>query len=240
MNKPQNKPESGIRESLLYALDVEGTFGVERLPRGGRSARQDRRQPSAGGAWDDLEARVGTCTACDLHKRRTKPVFGEGDRKADLMFVGEAPGRDEDLSGRPFVGRAGQLLTRMIDPMGLERSQVFIANIIKCRPPQNRTPAVDEIARCVPFLEEQIAAVAPRVIVTLGSPATRTLLATEQTITALRGRVYPYPGNEKIAVVPTFHPAYLLRNEAQKTKSWHDLKLAMEILAGPIENRVGT
>ncbi len=163
------------------------------------------------------------------------PVFGEGDRSANLMFVGEAPGRDEDLSGRPFVGRAGQLLTRMIHAMGFERSQVFIANIIKCRPPQNRTPAVDEIATCIPFLEEQIASIEPRVIVALGSPSARTLLSTERTITALRGGTYPFPKNDRIVVVPTFHPAYLLRNEAEKPKTWHDLKLALEVLG----NRTG-
>ncbi len=244
----QNKPQSGIRESLLYALDVEGSFGVDRLPSGrnrktsGRNRKTSGRnrktqiplspQP-AGEAWDNLGARVDACTACVLHKTRTLPVFGEGDQKADLMFVGEAPGRDEDLSGRPFVDRAGQLLTRMIGPMGFERSQVFIANIIKCRPPQNRTPAVDEIAHCIPYLEEQIAAIEPRVIVALGSPAARTLLATERTITALRGRVYPYPRNEQIAVVPTFHPAYLLRNAAEKPKTWNDLKLAIDILGSP-------
>jgi len=223
----QNRPEADIRESLLYSLDMEGAFGVDRLPIGRRPRSSP---PPAVNAWDNLKARVDRCTACALHTTRTLPVFGEGDPKADLMFVGEAPGRDEDLSGRPFVGRAGQLLTKMIGAMGLERPGVFIANVIKCRPPGNRTPAVDEISRCLPFVEEQIAAIEPRVIVTLGSPATRTLLATERTITTLRGRVYPYPGNERISVVPTFHPAYLLRNEAEKPKSWHDLKLAIEIL----------
>jgi uracil-DNA glycosylase family 4 len=168
------------------------------------------------------------CSRCKLHKLgRRQIVFGVGNPDADLMFVGEAPGADEDEQGIPFVGRAGQLLTKMIAAMGFERDQVYIANVIKCRPPQNRPPETDEIGSCQPFLYRQIDAVRPRVIVALGSFAARTLLQTEQSISRLRGTVYDFRGAK---LVPTFHPSYLLRSPDRKRDAWNDLKTARALL----------
>ena len=169
---------------------------------------------------DDL----GECTRCGLHRNRTNIVFGVGDPKARLVFVGEGPGADEDLRGEPFVGRAGQLLTRIIESMGMERKHVYIANVVKCRPPENRTPLPDEIATCSPFLFQQIMAIRPRVVVCLGTPAAQTVLGTRDTITRLRGTFHDIGG---IRVMPTFHPAYLLRNPSAKREVWDDMKKVM-------------
>jgi len=154
-------------------------------------------------------------------------VFGVGNPDADLMFVGEAPGADEDIQGIPFVGRAGQLLTKMIQAIQLERDQVYIANVIKCRPPDNRNPEPDEIETCQPFLFRQIAAVRPKVIVALGSFAAKTLLKTQDSISRLRGRVYDFQGAK---LIPTFHPSYLLRSPQFKREAWEDLKKARALL----------
>jgi DNA polymerase len=154
-------------------------------------------------------------------------VFGVGSPTAELMFVGEAPGADEDIQGVPFVGRAGQLLTKMIEGMGFRRDDVYIANVIKCRPPENRNPDPDEVATCEPFLFRQIASIQPKVIVALGSFAAKTLLKTQSPISRLRGRVYEYHGAR---LVPTFHPSYLLRSPGQKREAWEDLKLALSLL----------
>lgn len=167
---------------------------------------------------------LGDCQRCGLHKGRQQLVFGVGHSQADLMFVGEAPGRDEDLQGEPFVGKAGQLLTRMIEAMGLRREEVYICNIIKCRPPNNRDPEPDEVASCEPFLRQQIEAIAPRLIVALGNFAARTLLRSELGITRLRGSFHRYQG---IPLMPTFHPAYLLRNPEAKRPAWSDLQAVM-------------
>lgn len=230
-----------IREALLFRLGGEAAFDIDRLPYPGPAlpgARAPRREeeapgPPAGAGLDALREKALLCTSCPLFRTRKNVVFGEGNPEADLLFVGEAPGRDEDLSGRPFVGRAGKLLTRMIAAMGRSRSDVYIANVLKCRPPGNRTPNIEEIAACRHFLRAQIERIAPRVIVALVAPAARTLLAADQGISALRGRSWPYPADPTIPVVPTFHPAYLLRKEFEKPKAWQDLKLAMEILAEP-------
>ena len=173
-------------------------------------------------------ADLGDCTRCKLHAQgRKQIVFGVGSPTADLMFVGEAPGADEDVQGIPFVGRAGQLLTKMIEAMGFTRDDVYIANVIKCRPPENRNPDPDEIDSCEPFLLRQIAAIEPKVIVALGSFAAKTLLKTQSPISRLRGRVYAYQGAK---LVPTFHPSYLLRSPGQKREAWEDLKLALSLL----------
>ncbi len=174
-----------------------------------------------------IRAEIGDCTRCRLHKGRTHLVFGVGNPNAALMFVGEGPGADEDLQGEPFVGRAGQLLTRMIEAMGLTRSDVYIANCVKCRPPGNRNPEPDEIATCIPFLKKQIEAINPRVIVCLGKFAAQTLLQTEIPITKLRGDFFDY-GCTKI--MPTYHPAFLLRNPNMKRAVWEDLKKVMSYL----------
>jgi DNA polymerase len=167
---------------------------------------------------------IGDCRRCRLCEKRTNVVFGVGDPRARLMFVGEGPGADEDAQGEPFVGRAGQLLTKIIEAMQIGRPDVYIANIVKCRPPENRTPLPDEVATCAPFLFRQIAAIRPRVIVCLGTPAAQTLLGTRETITRMRG-VFREVGG--IKVMPTFHPAYLLRNPAAKREVWEDMKQVM-------------
>lgn len=170
---------------------------------------------------------IGDCTRCKLHKGRTKIVFGTGNSKADLMFVGEGPGRDEDLSGEPFVGRAGKLLTDMIKAMGLQREDVYIANVVKCRPPENRLPEKDEITTCSPFLMRQIDTIKPKVICTLGSCSAQTLLQTAQGISKLRGEWFDFRGAK---LMPTYHPAYLLRNPAAKPEVWKDLQKVMAVL----------
>jgi len=173
---------------------------------------------------------LGDCTRCQLHVLgRRQIVFGVGNPNADLMFVGEAPGADEDVQGIPFVGRAGQLLTRIIEAIDLRRDDVYIANVIKCRPPNNRDPEPQEVVTCQPFLFRQIDAIAPRVIVALGSFATRALLDTRDPISRLRGRVYPYRGARLVA---TFHPAYLLRDPRRKREAWEDMKTVRALLRG--------
>lgn len=174
-----------------------------------------------------IREEMGDCERCRLHEKRTNIVFGVGDPKARLMFIGEGPGGDEDRRGEPFVGRAGQLLTRIIEAMGLQRRQVYIANVVKCRPPENRTPLPDEVITCSPFLFRQIAAIRPRVIVCLGTPAAQTVLATRETITRMRGAFREVDG---IRIMPTFHPAYLLRNPAAKKDVWEDMKEVMACL----------
>ena len=178
-----------------------------------------------------LRAEIGpACTRCKLHTLgRKQVVFGVGHPDADLMFVGEAPGADEDQQGEPFVGRAGQLLTRIIEAIGLKREQVYIANVIKCRPPGNRNPEPDEVEQCEPFLFRQIDVVKPKVVIALGKFAAQCLLKTNEPITRLRGRVFNYRG---ASLIPTFHPAYLLRNPQAKRDVWEDMKKARAILQG--------
>ncbi len=171
---------------------------------------------------------IGDCTRCKLHTLgRQLVVFGVGNPNADLMFVGEAPGADEDVQGIPFVGRAGQLLTKIIEAIDLKREEVYIANVIKCRPPGNRNPEPDEIAQCEPFLFRQIDSIKPKVIVTLGKFAAQTLLRTEDPISRIRGRIFDYRGAK---LIPTFHPAYLLRNPSSKREVWEDMKLVRSLL----------
>jgi uracil-DNA glycosylase len=174
-----------------------------------------------------IRAEIGDCTRCKLHSGRTNLVFGVGNPAADLMFVGEGPGADEDEQGEPFVGRAGQLLTQIIKAMGFAREDVYIANVVKCRPPNNRNPEPDEIARCWPFLQAQIASIQPKVIVALGKFAAQTLLGTETPISRLRGRFHEMGDT---VVMPTFHPSYLLRTPAAKRDVWEDMKMVMEKL----------
>ena len=174
-----------------------------------------------------VREQLGDCTRCKLHGGRTTLVFGVGNPEAELMFVGEAPGRDEDLQGIPFVGRAGQLLTKIIEAIDLQRDDVYIANVIKCRPPDNRNPAPDEVRTCEPFLFAQIDAIRPRVIVALGSFAARALLRTEDAISKLRGSVYDFRGAR---LIPTFHPAFLLRSPDRKRDVWEDMKKVRRIL----------
>ena len=172
---------------------------------------------------DDL----GECTRCKLHKHRNKIVFGDGNPKAELVFIGEGPGHDEDVQGLPFVGRAGKLLTQMIEAMGLQRSDVYICNVVKCRPPENRQPERDEIAACSPFLVRQIESIRPKVIVCLGATAAQMLLNTNRGISGYRGEWLDYRGTRLLA---TYHPAYLLRNPAAKSEVWKDLQKVMQVL----------
>ena len=175
-----------------------------------------------------VRADIGDCTRCKLHALgRRQIVFGVGNPAADLMFVGEAPGGDEDIQGEPFVGRAGQLLTKIIEAIDLKREDVYIANVIKCRPPGNRNPEPDEVDQCEPFLFRQIEIVKPKVIVALGKFAAQTLLRTLDPISRLRGRVYDYRGAK---LIPTFHPAFLLRNPSSKREVWEDMKVVRSLL----------
>jgi uracil-DNA glycosylase family 4 len=170
---------------------------------------------------------LGDCTRCKLHRGRTKLVFGDGNPKAELVFVGEGPGRDEDAQGLPFVGRAGKLLTQMIEAMGLQRRDVYICNVVKCRPPDNRTPEKEEVETCSPFLLRQLDAISPKVIVCLGSVAAQTLLETNRGISHFRGQWLEFRGRKLMA---TYHPAYLLRNPSAKGEVWKDLQKVMAVL----------
>jgi uracil-DNA glycosylase family 4 len=175
---------------------------------------------------------IGDCTRCKLHGLgRTQIVFGVGNSNADLMFVGEAPGADEDIQGVPFVGRAGQLLTKMIEAMGFTRDEVYIANVLKCRPPGNRNPEPDEIATCEPFLFRQLESIEPKVVIALGAFAARTLLKTDAPISRLRGRVFDFRGAK---LIPTFHPSFLLRSPGYKREAWDDLKMALSLMGRPV------
>jgi DNA polymerase len=181
--------------------------------------------PAAAETLEDIRAHIGDCQRCKLCRSRTNIVFGTGDPQARLMFIGEGPGQEEDRAGEPFVGAAGQLLNRIIEAIALRRQDVYIANVVKCRPPGNRLPEPDEIAACSPFLRRQIAAIRPLFICTLGSCAAQTLLNTSQAVSRLRGRFFDFEG---IRLLPTFHPAYLLRNPEKKREVWEDMKLLMK------------
>ena len=170
---------------------------------------------------------LGECTRCKIHKHRRTIVFGDGNPKAELVFVGEGPGADEDAQGLPFVGRAGKLLTQMIEAMGLERKDVYICNVVKCRPPENRTPEDDEVSTCSPFLFRQLEVISPKVIVCLGAVAAKTLLRTNRGISQFRGQWLDYRGSKLMA---TYHPAYLLRNPNAKGEVWKDLQKVMAVL----------
>ncbi|NTV96703.1 MAG: uracil-DNA glycosylase, partial [Thiobacillus sp.] len=184
--------------------------------------------------WDALRQAVATCTRCSLHETRTKAVFGVGDLQADWLIVGEAPGADEDRQGEPFVGQAGKLLDAMLAAIGQKRgANVYIANVLKSRPPGNRDPKPDEVAACIPYLERQIDLIRPKIILALGRFAAQSLLRTETSISRLRGRVHEYHG---VTMVVTYHPAYLLRNPADKSKAWEDLCLARSTLQSASSN----
>ena len=207
--------------------DIDGAAGGERPAQPGRYESLIPLTPVD--ALAAVRADIGDCTRCKLHTLgRKQIVFGVGNPQAALMFVGEAPGADEDIQGIPFVGRAGQLLTDIIEKgLKMPRSDVYIANVIKCRPPQNRNPEPDEVETCEPFLFQQIDIIKPKVIVALGKFGAQTLLRTLDPISRLRGRVFDYRGAK---LVPTFHPAYLLRNPSSKREVWEDMKLVLKLL----------
>ncbi len=214
------------REMGVTGLDsssLQPSAALQALPREGEAPA-----PDPDGLLEQLRVEeIGDCRRCKLCDGRTRIVFGDGSARARLMFVGEGPGSDEDRQGLPFVGRAGQLLNQIIKAMGFAREEVYIANIVKCRPPDNRVPQPDEVAACTPFLYRQIEIINPRVIVTLGSAAAQALLETTTGITKIRGTFREYRG---IRVMPTFHPAYLLRNPAAKKDVWEDMQKVMAFL----------
>jgi DNA polymerase len=201
-----------IIDSLHSYLEHLRVIGVQVLP---------LTEKKGGHTLEDVRAELGDCKRCKLHRTRRTIVFGEGNPKATLMIIGEGPGYDEDVQGRPFVGKAGQLLTKIIQSIHLQREDVYITNIVKCRPPQNRNPEPEEIGSCNPFLLQQINSIQPKIICTLGTFATHTLLNTSAKITELRGKSYDLRG---IKVFPTYHPAYLLRNPDRKREVWEDMK----------------
>ena len=219
-----------IIADLKSYLEYLKGMGIEALPvseklseRGSTSSLP----PVTTETLEEIRQDLGDCRRCKLQQLRKTVVFGEGNPKAALMFVGEGPGYDEDVQGRPFVGRAGQLLTKIIQSIGLQREDVYIGNIIKCRPPQNRNPEPDEIEACHPFVLRQTQAIRPKIICALGTFAAQTLLKTSAKITALRGKQFDLGG---IKVIPTYHPAYLLRSPEKKKETWEDMKQILSLL----------
>ena len=196
-----------------------------------------RERAVAGMGWESLEAAVAACTLCPLHAGRIRTVFGVGNRQADWLIIGEAPGAEEDRKGEPFVGRAGKLLDAMLAALGQSRAEVYIANVVKCRPPENRDPRAEEAASCAPVLDRQIALLAPRVILAVGRVAAQRLLGTDTPVGKLRGRVHRY-GTTGIPLVVTWHPAYLLRRPDAKAGAWRDLVLASSAVRDAVGGRV--
>ena len=218
-----SQPESQ-RRAYLEAMGIDVW-----LPRGHDDAMAEVESPAAGAGfdWQGLRDAVSSCTRCELASSRTQTVFGVGDPQADWMIIGEAPGAEEDRRGEPFVGRAGKLLDEMLRAVGQAREQVFIANILKCRPPNNRDPKPDEAASCREYLDAQIARVKPGIVIAVGRIAAQNLLGSDAPVGRLRGRVHDLDGTP---LVVTYHPAYLLRSPSQKQKAWDDLCLAMTLL----------
>lgn len=236
----------GLRKTLEFYqelgfeyLPIKGELRVKSSELRGRILNSKLQTPNSKlnkeSALKLLREEVGDCKRCKLSNGRKNIVFGEGRPHAELMFVGEGPGRDEDIQGRPFVGDAGRLLTKLIEKMGFKREEVYIANIVKCRPPMNRDPEEEEINTCKPFIEEQIKIINPKVIMALGRISAQSLLNTKIPISKLRGRFYDYFGklNVNIPVMPTFHPAYLLRNPKDKWLTWEDAQKVLEKIKRP-------
>jgi DNA polymerase len=216
-------PVSLQEMEVLTGLETDVSLSVEESS----VHREDRSAENRAESLKALREEIGDCKLCRLSKERKNIVFGEGNPAADLMFIGEGPGREEDIQARPFVGSAGKVLTSLIGKMGFNREDVYIANIVKCRPPMNRNPEVDEINACLPFLKKQIGIIGPKVIMTLGKFSSQALLGTDSPISRLRGRFYLY---EEIPVMPTFHPAYLMRNPKDKWLTWEDALQVLEKL----------
>ena len=236
--RTENKELKNIVDSLKRYMELETLSGqkdlpIRRIQRGQVSSRDytpyGDLSPSKGGGLSRLESQVSVCAKCDLSETRTQIVFGAGSPVADLMFVGEAPGMEEDRQGIPFVGRAGALLTKIIEAINLKREDVYIANVLKCRPPENRNPLPTEILTCESYLIKQIELIKPKVICALGKFAAQTLLRSAEPITRLRGKFFDYHGAK---LMPTFHPAYLLRNSSGKRAVWEDMKKIRKELSG--------
>jgi len=223
---------SALRQEYLAALGLE-TWVVRGKTPTSRETAALREVPEArerGADWPELKARVAACTRCTLCNTRTQTVFGVGNPQAEWLVVGEAPGADEDRQGEPFVGRAGQLLNSMLRAIGLAREQAYIANVLKCRPPGNRDPTAIEAAECLPYLEQQIALLKPKLMLAVGRIAAQNLLRTDVTLGRLRQQVHRF-GVSGVPLVVTYHPAYLLRTPTDKRKAWEDLKFAREVCA---------
>ena len=203
---------------------------VEQIAANGDSAPVQGQEDINALDWEALRARVMNCTRCGLHEKRTQAVFGVGNRAAQWLIIGEAPGAEEDRQGEPFVGRAGQLLNNMLLAIGLQREEVYIANIVKCRPPNNREPAAEEAQTCAPYLARQIALIKPKIILAVGRVAAQNLLGTDRPVGTLRGKRFNYEQTE-IPVIVTYHPAYLLRSPQEKRKAWQDLQAARELFS---------
>jgi DNA polymerase len=221
-----------LRKEYLQAIGIEswvrrGAPVMAPIPPSPAPAESPR---EGGFDWPELESRVAHCERCPLHATRTRPVFGVGSRQAQWLIVGEAPGAEEDARGEPFVGRAGQLLNSMLRAVGLKREEVYIANVLKCRPPGNRDPAPLEAAECLPYLEQQIALLNPKIMLAVGRIAAQNLLRTESPLGRLRKQVHRF-GRSQVPLIATYHPAYLLRAPAEKRKAWEDLKFAREVCA---------
>lgn len=219
-------------EAIRTVLEFYGALGFERLPLEIPSCGRPPSPEDKALALRELREAIGDCQRCGLCKGRKNLVFGQGNPDAELMFIGEAPGREEDIQGLPFVGDAGKLLTRLIKRMGFEREEVYIGNIIKCRPPLNRDPQEDEIDTCMPFIKEQIRIISPRVIISLGRVSAQTLVGLKTPISRLRGRFYEF---EDTPLMPTFHPAYLLRNPRDKMLVWADAQKVLARLGRPVQ-----
>lgn len=253
-----NEGGSGAVASLRRYLEELKETGVVELPRaavtGGEKTAppleaspvaesalllpvaEPHAQAAAGETLDDIRSELGECVRCQLGSQRTNLVFGVGNPRARLVFIGEAPGREEDLKGEPFVGEAGQLLTKIIQAMGFARDEVYICNVLKCRPPGNRNPHHEEIEQCAPFMLRQVRAIAPEAVVALGTFAAQTLLATKEPISRLRGRFHDYHG---IPLMPTFHPAFLVRNPERKREVWADMKQVMALMGKDVPDKKG-
>ena len=229
----RSAPAVAVEPDETAVQDEPVASGAAPVPAG-----DERAQHIATLAWDELQGAVAGCTACGLCRSRRQTVFGVGAQQAQWMVIGEAPGAEEDARGEPFVGQAGKLLDNMLAALGLSRAAeqadparaVYIANVLKCRPPNNRNPEPDEVARCEPFLQRQVALLQPKLIIVMGRFAAQSLLGTDATIASLRGRVHRYRvDGREVPVIVTYHPAYLLRNLADKAKSWADLCLARQV-----------
>jgi DNA polymerase len=229
MDESKNEVITDLKSYLEY-LKGMGIFSLPLSEQASNTVSERKPEeptPSRIMTLEDVRKELGDCKRCKLHRTRRTIVFGEGNGKATLMFIGEGPGYDEDVQGRPFVGKAGQLLTKIIESINLRREEVYIANIVKCRPPQNRNPDPDEIQNCNPFLMKQIRVIQPKIICALGTFSAQTLLQTDTKISDLRGKLFDLEG---ITVIPTYHPAFLLRNPERKREVWEDMKKIAELL----------
>jgi DNA polymerase len=227
----KSAPAAAAPREIASAVPVESVVpAAPSMRRRSPAPQDDAAAREAGFDWPELRARVAACRRCGLCNTRTQTVFGVGNQAAEWLIVGEAPGADEDRQGEPFVGRAGQLLNSMLRAIGLAREQVYIANVLKCRPPGNRDPAANEASECLPYLEQQIALLKPKIMLAVGRIASQNLLRTDVTLGRLRRQVHTF-GASRVPLVVTYHPAYLLRTPSDKRKAWEDLKFAREVCA---------